>query len=100
MTRLRSNFLEIFTFNETVRGFRESHGGLPVSVPPEAAEDGLGVAEAGEGQLRPAPDLAVEDGDPGLMTEAESLSSLHRPVARDRAPQAPVLRHFGIQSLK
>ena len=58
------------------------------------------MAEAGEGQLGPAPDLAVEDGDPGLLTEAESLPSLHWPVARDRALQAPVLRDFGIQSLK
>ena len=58
------------------------------------------MAEAGEGQPGPAPDLAVEDGHPGLMTEAESLSSLHLLVARDWAPQAPVLRHFGIQSLK
>ena len=54
MTRLRSSFLDIFIFFNSSRGFvnLSSHRGLPVSVPTEAAEDGLGVGEAGEAQLK------------------------------------------------
>ena len=50
--------------------------------------------------LGSAPDLAVEDGNPGLLGEAEPLASLHPLVARDGAPQSPELGDLGIHALK
>ena len=47
-----------------------------------------------------ASDLAVEDGDPEILGEAEPLASLHPPVARDGAPQSPELGDLGIHALK
>ena len=50
--------------------------------------------------LGATPDLAVKDGDPGLLGQAEPLPGLHPPVARDWAPQRPVLGDFRIHALK
>ena len=50
--------------------------------------------------LGAAPDLAMEDGEPGLLGEAKPLASLHPPVARDGAPQSPELGNLGIHALK